>query len=244
MECPKRGQPAYPSDGFSGVAARSVFPRWCVMRRWIISGIVAVVCGSTLASCQTNAPAPAFGVDAPSATIRADAILKVLGLPAGTPATVSGGILPATGVAPARGATTLAVSLFPDQMNSLTVEAVVGGRLSTLPVKVTQSMSPVDDRGVMSGRIVGPHAPVAGATIRYGHVVTQSASDGTFSLAGLPAGQVVAVVTAPGYSPGVTAASISKEGAAAAVETRLTSLPPETIVGPSGRLLRYSFVGP
>ena len=236
MTFPKRGQPAYPGDGFSGIVAGSVFPRWWEMRRWIISGIVAVVCGSALAGCQTNAPAPTFGVDVPSATIRADAILKVSGLPAGTPAMVSGGLLPAAGVASARGVMTLAASLFPGHVNSLTVEAVVGSRLSTVPVKVTQSMSAADDHGAMSGRIVGPHGPIAGATIRYGQVVAQSASDGTFSLAGLPAGQVVAVITAPGYSPGVTAASVSNGGTATADETRLTPLPPETIVGPGRRL--------
>jgi hypothetical protein len=237
MAYPKRGQPAYPGDGFSGVVAGSVLPRWSEMRRWIISGIVTVVCGSALAGCQTNAPAPTFGVAAPSATIRADAILKVSGLPAETPAMVSGGLLPAAGVASARGVMTLATSLFPGHVNSLTVEAVVGSRLSTVPVRVTQSMSAADDHGAMSGRIVGPHGPVAGATIRYGRIVARSASDGTFSLAGLPAGQVVAVVTAPGYSPGVTAASVSNGGAAPADETRLTPLPPGTIVGPEGRRL-------
>ena len=231
MTFPKRGQPAYPGDGFSGVAPGSVLPRWREMRRWVISGIVAVVRGSALAGCQTNAPA--FGVDAPSATIRADAIPKVSGLPAGTPATVSGGLLSAAGVASAGGVMTLAASLFPGQVNSLTVEAVVGSRLSTVSVKVTQSMSTADDHGAMSCRIVGPHAPIAGATIRYGQVAAQSASDGTFSLTGLPAGQIVAVITAPGYSPGVIAASVSNGGTAAADETRLTPLPPETIVGPA-----------
>jgi hypothetical protein len=240
MTCPKRGQPAYPSNSFSGILAGSVFPRWWEMRRWIVSGIVTVVCGSTLAACQANAPAQAFRIAAPSATIRADAILKVSGLPAGTPATVSGGLLPASGVVSARGVMTLAASLFPSRVNSLTVEAVVGGRLSTVPVKVTQSMNGADDHGAMSGRVAGPHGPIAGATIRYGQVVTRSASDGTFTLAGLPAGQVVAIITALGYSPGVTAASISNGGTAPASETRLTPLPHRTIVGPAGRHLTGS----
>lgn len=237
MTFPKRGQPAHPGNGFSGVVAGSVLPRRWEMRRWIISGIVAVVCGSALAACQTNAPAPTFGVDAPSATIRADATLKVSGLPAGTPAMVSGGLLPTAGVASARGVITLAPPLFPGRVNSLTVEAVVGSRLSTVPVKVTQSTSAADDHGAMSGRIVGPHGPIEGATIRYGQAVAHSASDGTFYLAGLPAGQVVALITAPGYSPGITAASVFNGGIATADETRLAPLPREIIVGPAGRRL-------
>jgi hypothetical protein len=162
MACPKRGQPAYPSDAFSGVVARSVFPRWCGMRRAIISGIVTVVCGSTLTSCQTNAPAPAFGIDAPSATIRAGAILKVPGLEAGTPAMVSGGLLPAAGVASAGGCHDGSCVALPGRMNSLAVEAVAAGRLWTVPVKVTRSMSAADDHGVMSGRIVDPYGLIAG----------------------------------------------------------------------------------
>ena len=162
MACPKCGQPAYPSDGFSGVVASSVLPRRRGMRRWVIFGIVAVVCGSALAGCQTSAPAPTFGVAAPSATIRADAILKVSGLPAGTPAMVSGGLLPAAGVASASGVMTLAASVFPGRVNSLAVEAVAAGRLWTVPVKVTQSMSAADDHGAMTGRIAGPHGPIAG----------------------------------------------------------------------------------
>jgi hypothetical protein len=182
-------------------------PGWC--EKWRrVSVIAAVVCGSALAGCQSTASAPTFEVHAPSATITADAPLTVSGLPDGTPAMVSGGLLPMTGMASAGGVMTLAPSLFPGRVNFLTVEAVVGGRLSTVPVKVTQSISAADDHGAMSGRIVGPDGPITGATIRYGHSLAQSASDGTFSLAGLPAGQVVAVITAPGYSPGVTAASV------------------------------------
>src|SRR5215468_8777458 len=109
------------------------------MWRRVISGIVVVVCGSALAAgCQSNAPAPAFRVGAPSATIRADAVLKVSGLPAKTPATVLGGLLPTVGVASARGVVTLAASLFPGHVNSLTVKAIAGGRLSSVGVKVSQ----------------------------------------------------------------------------------------------------------
>src|SRR5260221_11003547 len=133
MAFQKRDPPAYRGDGFSGVGAGSIFPRWWEMGRWVISGIVACVCGSARAGCQTSASASTFGVAAPSATIGADAILKVSGLPAGTPAMVSGGLLPAAGVASARGVITLATSLFPGHVNSLTVEGGGGGRVSGLP---------------------------------------------------------------------------------------------------------------
>jgi hypothetical protein len=176
---------------------------------------------------------PRFSVAAAPATTRADIIVHAVS-PAGSPLVALGGAIPVRGVALRDGTADLDVPLVPGKANDLTVEAAIGGSIKSMSVRVHQDIA-ATSRGVLAGRVAAVDGQsIAGALVSYGASTTHSDVTGYFELAHLPKGQVAAVVTASGYSPGFAIGTVAATWAGLTTDTRLPALPAERVVGSDG----------
>lgn len=138
-----------------------------------------------------TAPARSF---APSVIVRGFA-------PAGVTATVLGGLAPATALADADGVFRADTVLNPGGRNDLQVVA----HKQSVRLTVRQVGGGTATRQV-SGRILDPEGhPVAGAVVRYGSRSATSAANGSYTVTGLPAGQIALRATKRGYLGGLAA---------------------------------------
>lgn len=133
-------------------------------------------------------------ISAPSVIVRGFA-------PVGATATVLGGLAPATARADADGAFRADTVLNPGRRNDLQV--VVGKQSARLTVR--QFGGGTATRR-MSGRILDPEGHgVGGAVVRYGSRSATSAANGSYTVTGLPTGQIALRATKPGYLGGLAA---------------------------------------
>jgi Carboxypeptidase regulatory-like domain len=176
---------------------------------------------------------PAFTAVAPAASAQADVTVHAAGLPPDSSAVAAGGVIAVFGIAAPDGSLDLDVPLLPGRENRLIVEAVIGRQVSSVAVPVRQT-APAGG-GVMKGHVLTTSGqPVPNAMVRYGAAVTHSGAAGAFALTGLPPGQVTAIVSSAGYSPGVATAAVTANSAGIAPGTRLGALPPKSVVGSGG----------
>ncbi|NUR64029.1 MAG: VWD domain-containing protein [Catenulispora sp.] len=153
-------------------------------------------------------------VVAPDTTDRASVILEGTA-PASSVVSVQGGLLPARTTAAADGTFSVEVALSPETANRLTVTATKADKHGgCVTVTVTQH-SPAA-AGLLKGTVldIGTGQAVAGATVAYGTGTgakkATTDAQGAFQLAGLPDGNVVATVSAPGFLSGAASATLAQ----------------------------------
>jgi hypothetical protein len=175
----------------------------------------------------------AFTAVAPATSAQADVTVHAAGLPPDSSVVAAGGVIPVFGIAAPDGSLDLDVPLRPGRENRLMVKAVIGRQVTSVAVPVRQT-APAGG-GVMKGHVLTTgRKPVPDAMVRYGAAVTQSGAAGAFTLTGLPPGQVTAIVSSAGYSPGVATAAVTANSAGIASGTWLGALPPKSVVGSGG----------
>jgi len=175
-------------------------------RRWIVLQFAAA---GALLTTGLTACGPVFTAQAPAET--GDASVTVTGAtyPSAT-ITVDGGALPVQATADASGDYSVSVPLLPSVDNTLTVTAAAadGSGQQTLHVQQQAASS----TGVITGTVrdVASGSPVADATVTSGAISATTASDGTYTLTGVPDGDVPAIVSAPGYLSTSISAEVSQ----------------------------------
>jgi hypothetical protein len=180
---------------------------------------------------------PAFRAVAPATSAQADVTVHAAGLPPNSFVAAAGGVIPVFGIAAQDGSLSLDVPLLPGKENRLQVEAMIGGRVSSVAVPVRQT-APAGT-GIMKGHVLTTGGqPVPHALVRYGAAVTHSGAAGAFALTGLPPGRVTATVTSTTHSPGVAVATVTATATGVAPATRLGMLPPTKVVGSDGAVFR------
>ncbi|MCK9822138.1 carboxypeptidase regulatory-like domain-containing protein [Nocardioides cavernae] len=123
---------------------------------------------------------------------------------------VSGGAAPVTTEAGPKRRFSVTVPLVPGTRNRLIVAASLtsGKRVTTIRRRVSVVQTAATGSAQVSGVVVdATGAAVPGATVRYGDRTTTAAADGSWSLAGVPAGGVTVRASAPGHLTATATAS-------------------------------------
>ena len=209
-------------------------------RAGITVGCAVLMITVVLGAC-TNGQQPgqaahhhlAFRAVAPATSAQADVTVHVARLPPNSSVVAAGGVIPVFGIAAPDGSLDLDVPLLPGRENQLVVEAVIGRKVNSVTVPVRQT-APAGG-GIMKGHVLTTGGQsVPDALVRYGGAIARTGAAGAFTLTGLPPGQVTAIVTSAGYSPGVATAAVTATSAGVAPAARLGALPPKSIVGSGG----------
>lgn len=148
---------------------------------------------------------------------------------------VSGGAAPVITAAGARGRFSVTVPLIPGARNRLRVSASLtsGKRVTTIRRRVSVRQTAPTGSAQVRGVVVDTTgAAVPGATVRYGARTTTAAADGSWSLAGVPAGGVTVRASAPGH---LTATASATQGWAVPI---LKELADPVRIGRRGKTLR------
>jgi putative cell wall-binding protein len=150
---------------------------------------------------------------------------------------IEGGAFPIELVTGDDGSFAVAVPPKPGTPGPLTVSITSGGRSLVRELPAPAAAGPTTS--TVSGRVIShpTGAPLVGATVSHGDASTTTGADGEFSLDGVPAGEVVVTVAAPGHLTTIDLATVSEGGAGDAGDIRIQELAPGREVGPDGGII-------